>query len=80
MNFKKQRMEQFKKMDRNQLLLSPSGGKQQTRVGFGAVTSTDYDDGNSEYHLKTVNKKSHEQSARQTHNESILSGSQQPSQ
>lgn len=43
-------------MDRNKLLLSPSGGKQQTRVGFGAVTSTDNDDVASDYNYITTQK------------------------
>lgn len=54
MSLKIQKMEQYKKMDRNKLLLSPSGGKQQTNLGFGAVTSTDNDDTASDYNYTTT--------------------------
>ena len=66
-------------MDRSKLLLSPSGGKQQTRVGFGAVTSTDNEDVASEFNpttQKSVSRKStttYEQSVRSTLNESVIS-------
>ena len=58
-------MEQYKKMDRNKLLLSPSGGKQQTRVGFGVVTSIDNDDIVSDYQQIT----SKSQMTRKSHHE-----------
>ena len=58
-------MVQYKKMDRNKLLLSPSGGKQQTRVGFGAVTSIDNDDIVSDYQQIT----SKSQMTRKSHHE-----------
>ncbi len=48
-------------MDRSKLLLSPSGGKYQTRVGFGAVTSIDNEDIASEYNpntQKSISRKS----------------------
>ena len=70
-------MEQYKKMDRSKLLLSPSGGKYQTRVGFGAVTSIDNEDIASEYNpntQKSISRKSaYEQSVRSTLNDSVVS-------
>ena len=53
MSIKIQKVNEYKKMDRSKLLLSPSGGKQQTRVGFGAVTSTENEDVASEYNPTT---------------------------
>lgn len=56
------KMEQFKKIDRNKLLLSPSAGKQQTRVGFAGIP--DLDD--------KQNRKSVDISIRSSHNDSII--------
>jgi hypothetical protein len=61
-------MEQYKKLDKNKLLLSPSGGKQQTRVSYGPQQSNDFDDVMSEY-PKTAKTNP----MRQSTNESITS-------
>jgi len=43
-------MEQYKKIDKNKLLLSPSGAKQQTRVSnLQGNQNMDFEDGFSEY-------------------------------
>lgn len=74
MNLKLAKMQQFKKMDRSKLLLSPSGGKLQTRVGFGSVTG-DHDEAMSEYQQtsKTAAGRKEASVAKSTHNESMVS-------
>lgn len=80
MNLKIAKMQQFKKMDRNKLLLSPSGGKLQTRVGFGSVTG-DHDEAMSEYQQtsKTTAGRKETSVTKSALNESMVS-SQQRSQ
>ena len=80
MNLKIAKMQQFKKMERKKLLLSPSGGKLQTRIGFGSVTG-DHDEAMSEYQQtsKTAAGRKEASVAKSTHNESMVS-SQQRSQ
>lgn len=56
------KMQQYKKMNRNKLLLSPSVGKQQTRVGFVGVPDLD----------EKPNRKSIDTSNRSVHNDSII--------
>lgn len=72
-----QKMQQFKKMDRNKLLLSPSGGKLQTRVGFGSVTN-DHDEALSEYQQthKQNQRKDNNSVTKSAHNESMISSQQ----
>ena len=64
-------MEQYKKMDKNKLLLSPSAGKQQTRVSYGQIQNNDFDD--SDYNKATTNSQKTQQSLRHSANESISS-------